>query len=68
MPTTEHDDTPEYLLKNRLDKRDLQSFRSDRWWNARLRGRDAIGWRVKHTTATQNQAKPSFADDAVRAV
>jgi len=32
------------LLKNRLDKRDVPSFRNDGWWNARLRGRDAIGW------------------------
>ena len=48
------------LLNNRPDKRDVPSFRSDGWWNARLRGRDAIGWRARNTTATQNQAKPLF--------
>jgi hypothetical protein len=43
--------------KNRLDKRDVRSSRSDGWENARWRGRDAIGWRARNTPAPQNQAK-----------
>ena len=45
-------------LKNRLDKRDVPSFRSDGWWNARLCRQDAIVWQGKHTIAIQNQAQP----------
>ena len=46
--------------KNRLDKRDVRSSRSDGWENARWRERDAIGWRARNTPAPQNQATPCF--------
>jgi len=42
-------------LKNRPDKQEVPSFRSDGWRNARLRRRDAIGWRRKHPIAIQNR-------------
>jgi putative transposase len=48
------------IIEKPPGQKDLPSFRSDGWWNARLRGRDATVWRVKNTTAIQNQAKPFF--------